>query len=210
MAQGKLGDAEPLFKDALAMYRRLAVTFSQDKTEGETLTLLARQPLTRDLYLSTARGHTADPAGVYAQVWADKGYIARVYERRLLQARAAASDPKAGQTLADLTDARRRRAELLLVSASKDPATLAQRQQDIVTYEVRIEEKTRELKVLLPASAARTSSPRQFPPSFRRLCRLMSRWWIFCASSTSSTTRTSPASPASPARPGRSVTWRSW
>ena len=150
--QGKLGDAEPLFKDALELYRRLAVAFAQDKTEGETLTLLAHQPLTRDAYLSTALGHETDPAGVYAQVWADKGYIARAYERRLLQARAVATDPKAAGMLADLTDARRRRAELLLAPATKDPATLAQRKQDIATYEACIEEKTRELKVLLPAS----------------------------------------------------------
>ena len=148
--QGKLGDAEPLYKDALEMYRRLAVAFAQDKTEGETLTLLTQQPLTRDGYLSTARG--AEHAGVYVQVWADKGYIARAYERRLLQARAAAADPKAAHTLKDLTEARRRRAELLLTPASKDPATLAQRKQDIATYEVLIEKKTRELKALLPAS----------------------------------------------------------
>jgi CHAT domain-containing protein len=150
-AQGRLGDAETLFKDALELYRRLAVAFAQDKTEGETLTLLAHQPLTRDAYLSAAWGHKTDPAGVYAQVWADKGYIARAYERRLLQARAVATDPKAARTLANLTDARRRRAELLLAPASKDPATLAQRKQDIATYEACIEEKTRELKVLLPA-----------------------------------------------------------
>ena len=134
------------------MYRRLAVAFAQDKTEGETLTLLARQPLTRDAYLSTARDHETNPTEVYTQVWADKGYVARAYERRLLQARALATDPKATQTLADLIDARRRRAELLLAPISKDPGTLAQRQQDITKYEVRIEEKTRELKALLPAS----------------------------------------------------------
>jgi CHAT domain-containing protein/Tfp pilus assembly protein PilF len=150
--QGKLDAAEPLFKDALEMYRRLAVAFAQDKTEGETLTLLTKQPLTRDAYLSTARGHGTNPAEVHAQLWADKGYIARAYERRLLQARAVATHPKAARTLADLTDARRRRAELLLAPAIKDPATLAKRKQDIAAYEGLIEKNTRELKLLLPAS----------------------------------------------------------
>ena len=149
MAQGKQGNAEPLFKDALEMYRRLAEAFAQDKTEGETLTLLAQQPLTLDAYLSTARED--DPAEVYSQVWAAKGSIARVYERRLSQARAAAADPMAARVLADLADTRRRHADLLLATASKDPATLAQRKQDIATYENRIEKMTRELKLLLPA-----------------------------------------------------------
>lgn len=150
LKQGKLPAAGSLAKDALEMNRRLAVAFAQDKTEGETLTLLAKQPLVRDGYLCTARG--ADPAFVYAQVWADKGYVARAYERRLLQARAVATDPKAAQTLADLTDARRRRAELLLAPATKDQATLDQRKQEIETYEDRIKDKTRELNALLPAS----------------------------------------------------------
>jgi CHAT domain-containing protein/tetratricopeptide (TPR) repeat protein len=148
--QGQQGNAELLFKEALEMYRRQAVAFSQVKIEGETLTLLTQQPLTRDGYLSTVQG--ADPAGAYAQVWADKGSIARAYERRQLQARAAAPDPKAAQVLGDLSDARRRRAELLLAPATTDPGTLAQRRLDITTYEERIEKNARDLKVLLPAS----------------------------------------------------------
>ena len=94
-AQGKLGDAESLYKGTLEVYRRLAVAFAQDKTEGETLTLLAQQPPARDAYLSTPRGHSANPAEVYAQVWADKGYNARAYERRLLQARRSPPTPRA-------------------------------------------------------------------------------------------------------------------
>ena len=205
--QGKLGDAESLYKDALGMYRRLAVAFAQDKTEGETLTLLARQPHARDSYLSLARDHGSEPAGVYAQLWADKGYVARAYERRLLRARAATTtDPAAVQALTDMTDARRRRAELLLAPVTNDPATLAQRQKDIRTYETRIEAKTRELKTLLPTSAP-TGSTRRGPLTCRRLCPPTTPLWTSSGSFTSSATRTSRAKPA---RPGRRVTWRSW
>jgi tetratricopeptide (TPR) repeat protein len=151
-AQGKRGAAELLSKDALEMFRRLAVAFARDRTEEETLTLLARQPLTRDAYLSTAQGHAVDSTATYSQVWADKGYIARAYERRLLQARARHTGPKAVRVLADLTDVRRRRDELLRAPAISDPTTLLHRKQDIATYEDRIEKMTRDLKVLLPAS----------------------------------------------------------
>jgi CHAT domain-containing protein/tetratricopeptide (TPR) repeat protein len=151
--QVRYGDAEPLFKDALAMYRRLAVDFAQDKTEGETLTLLARRPQTRDAFLSLAQDRAANAAGVYAEVWADKGYVARTYERRHWQARAAATDPRAATVLAELTDARRRRAELLLAPATADPATLKKREADIKAYSERVEDKARELKGLLPISA---------------------------------------------------------
>ncbi len=148
--QSKFADAEPLFIDALAMFRRLTTTFAQDKSEGETLTLLADQQLTRDGFLCNEQARKADPASVYLQLWAEKGYVSRAYERRQLQARAASSDPTAAKLLADLTDARLHRAELLLAPTPKDPAT---RNKDIKTYDQRIEARTRELKTRLPAIA---------------------------------------------------------
>src|SRR5262249_5241934 len=143
--------AEPLFKDALAMYRRLSTTFAREKTEGEALTLCAKLPLTRDLFLSNELAAQADPATVYPPLWFEKGALSRVYERRHLQARAAAADPKAGRLLAALADARRRRAELLLAPATRDPGTQAQRQREIKDHEDRIVELSRNLRPLVPA-----------------------------------------------------------
>ncbi len=152
-SQGKTADAEPLLTDALAVYRRLAAAYARDKTEGETLTLLADRPLTRDGYLSNALDGKADPAAVYPQLWADKGFVARAFERRQLQARVAAAEPAAAKLLADLTDARRRRAELLFAPATKDPATREQRDKEIKGYDERIEALTRDLTPRLPALA---------------------------------------------------------
>jgi CHAT domain-containing protein/tetratricopeptide (TPR) repeat protein len=151
-AQGKLIAAEQLYKDTLDMCRRLTISFARDKTEGDALTFLAQHPQARDGFLSCARDRASDPASAYAQVWADKGYIARVYERRQLEARAA-ENPATVKTLAELTAARRRRAELLLAPATIDSDTRDKRQQEIEAYEEVIEVRTRELGALLPASA---------------------------------------------------------
>jgi CHAT domain-containing protein len=53
--------------------------------------------------------------------------------------------------LSDLIAARRRRAELLLAPKPRDPATREKRDEEITTHDQLIEEKTRELKKLLPA-----------------------------------------------------------
>jgi CHAT domain-containing protein len=151
-SQGKSQLAEPLFKESLAMFRRLTLAYSQARTEGETLTLAAAQPLARDAFISSCRDRPVNAADVYAQVWADKGAVARAYERRLLQARAAATDPRAAQTLGALTDARRRRAELLLAESSNDPATSSRRDAEIARLDDLIAKQSRDLKEMLPAS----------------------------------------------------------
>src|SRR5262249_9640351 len=101
--QGKYADAEPLFREALTMYRGLGAAYAALRSEGDALTLAATYPLTRDGFLSNARALKADPTAVYAEVWASKAALARVYERRALAARAAASDPKAAALLDQLT-----------------------------------------------------------------------------------------------------------
>jgi len=151
--QGKLADAEPLFKDALAMSRRLTTEFAKQKAEGESLTLLASLPLYRDCFLSVARQRKSDPATVYPEVWASKGAVARVYEQRQQQARAAVSDPQAAMLLAELGDTRRRRAELILAPEVKDPATRQKREDDITAYEKRITEMDAAIRPILPTIA---------------------------------------------------------
>ncbi len=158
-AQGKLADAEATSRDALAMYRRMTVAYAKQKGEGETLTLIQAQPYTRDVYLSVARTRSADPAAAYDPataypiVWSAKGSVARVFEQRQLQARAAATDPALAATLARLADARRRRAELLLAPAAKDPGTLTQREAELKAYEDTIAALNSQLSSQLPAVA---------------------------------------------------------
>ena len=153
------------------MYRRLTIAFAQDKTEGETLTLLAQQPLTRDAFLSCGLRSQAAAANVYPELWAGKGHVARAYECRQLQSRAAATDSKAALLLADLIDARRRRTELLVAPAPKDPASHDQRDGEIKTYEARIAARTRDLKSLLAVPRPHQCSCRRtaLPPCSRCL-----------------------------------------
>jgi CHAT domain-containing protein/tetratricopeptide (TPR) repeat protein len=150
--QGRHSDAEGLYADALAMYRRLTIRFAKEKSEGDTLTLITSRPLTRDAYLSNELASEANAKTVYVQVWPEKGYIARVYERRQQQARAA-TEQNAAKMLTELVDVRRRRAELLLSPATKDPTTLKKRDEDIQNYESRITSLIKELDPLLPSIA---------------------------------------------------------
>jgi len=150
-AGGKLADAEPLFRDALRMYRALAGAYAAERSEGDALTLAASYPLARDGFLSTARARLADPKTVYPEVWASKANLARVYERRALAARAASADPRAAALLAQLTDRRRRRADLLLAPKPADPTSLKKRNDDLDAYSGQIEALDRALRPLLPA-----------------------------------------------------------
>jgi len=149
-AQNRLADAEPLVRQALAMSRRLTIAFANQKAIGEALTLIASQPVYRDHFLSIARARESDPRAIYTELWVDKGSISRVYESRFLQARAVDANFRTLNILADLIDARRRRAELLLAPVSKDPATQTKREGDIKLYEDRIEELNRVIGPLLP------------------------------------------------------------
>jgi CHAT domain-containing protein/tetratricopeptide (TPR) repeat protein len=151
--QGKYADAEPLLREALAVYRALGEACAGGGSEGDALTLASTYPLARDVFLSNARAMQAEPAGVYAEVWASKATLTRVYERRALAARAAATDPKAAALLDQLTRSRRRRADLLLAAKPTDPVTRKQRDEDLAGYARQIEALDRELRPLLPTVA---------------------------------------------------------
>jgi len=112
---GKNADAEPLYLDALAMTRGLVGGYAAQKSEGEALTLLATIPDRLSWSVSNSLTLKATPPTVYRKVWTSKALVTRAFEQRQLAARAA-TDPKATSILADLSTARRRRAELLLIS----------------------------------------------------------------------------------------------
>ena len=122
-SRGKHAEAEPLYRDALKMYRRIGVTYAVGKSEGEALTLLAALPLTRDGYLSAALALKADPSRTYAEAWASKGAVARVFEQRTLATRTASLKPRVAKLLVQTAGSRRRRAELILAPQPADPAS---------------------------------------------------------------------------------------
>jgi CHAT domain-containing protein/tetratricopeptide (TPR) repeat protein len=148
-ARGQYADAQPLCREALTMYRALGEAYAALRSEGDALTLAATYPRARDAFLLNARALQTEAGAVYAEVWASKAALARVYERRALAARAAASDPKAAALLDQLTNCRRRRADLLLAPA--DQTTREQRDADLDRYAKEIEELDRDLRPLLPA-----------------------------------------------------------
>jgi CHAT domain-containing protein/tetratricopeptide (TPR) repeat protein len=148
--RGKYEEADPLSREALEMSRALVGAYAAEKSEGEALTLLVTIPTSQNVFLSGARLRRADPAAAYREVWADKGAVARVFEQRQLAARAAA-DPKAVAIWADLSAARRRRADLLLAAAPADPRARKQRDDDLKELADTIARLDRDLRPLLPA-----------------------------------------------------------
>jgi CHAT domain-containing protein len=148
--QGKYADAEKPYREALGMYRALARDYAAVRPEGDALTLASSYPATRDNFLSNAWASRAAAATVYAEVWASKAALGRVYERRALVARAAATDPRAAALLDQFTDRRRRRADLLLAPKPSDPATAQQRDTDLAQFAKDIESLDRQLRPLLP------------------------------------------------------------
>jgi CHAT domain-containing protein len=149
-AQGKYAEAETLYCQALTMYRALGRGYAAVRSEGHSLTLAATYPSTRDGFLSNAWASKAVGATVYAEVWTSKAALSRFYEQRALAGRAAATDPRAAALLDQLTDRRRRRADLLLAPKPTDPATRKQRDDDLADYAKQIEALDRELRPLLP------------------------------------------------------------
>jgi CHAT domain-containing protein/tetratricopeptide (TPR) repeat protein len=155
--QGKLAEAASLLKDALDLYKRLAVAYAKQRSEGEALTFASAQPLAGDGYLSVARlrgnGGKYDPGSAYPAVWATKGMVARVFEQRQARARAAATDTALAKQLDELAGARRRRADLLLAPATKDPGTRKQREADLKALDATIAKLNESLVKALPTVA---------------------------------------------------------
>jgi CHAT domain-containing protein/Tfp pilus assembly protein PilF len=147
VARRQHSEAERLFRDALAMERRLNSIYASQKSEAETLTLIASTGQACDGLLSVARG---DPAGIYLEIQASKGLVFRVAQRRHLAARAATVDPTLAKRLAAQADARQRRAELLLAPRSQDAATRKKREEDIKSHEKTIADVDREIRLQLP------------------------------------------------------------
>jgi CHAT domain-containing protein/tetratricopeptide (TPR) repeat protein len=168
-ARGQSADAEPLYREALKMYRALGEADAAVRFEGDALTLTSTYPLVRENYLKNARALQADPAAVYAEVWASKAALTRVYERRALAARAAASDPKAAALLDQLTDRRRRRADLLLAPIPTDQATRTRRDDDLDRYAREIEELARNLSRLLPSAMRSDKLAKSTPTDLQKL-----------------------------------------
>jgi CHAT domain-containing protein len=150
-ALGRSAEAEPLLRDALRMYARLAAAAAAAGAEGDALTLAASFPLARDAFLTIARLNRAEAAAVYAEVWATKAAVARVAERRALAARAAATNPQAAAVLAELRDVRRRRERLLLAPRPDGPEARQARDAELATLARTITDKEASLRPLLPA-----------------------------------------------------------
>ena len=131
----------------------MMASFAGRKSEGEALTLVASLPLARDGYLSNALMNKSDSRAVYAEVWESKGAVARIYEQRQQAARAAVADPKAAKPLAELAEARRHRADLLLAPDGGDPSVRKKRDAALAECEARIGELDRALLPLLPSLA---------------------------------------------------------
>jgi CHAT domain-containing protein/tetratricopeptide (TPR) repeat protein len=145
--------AEKHSREALAMSRRLTLTFAKQKSVGESLTFIASQPYYRDGYLSITFQRKIDTAEVFAEVWASKGSLTRVYEQRQLQARAIATDSKAAKLLAELAYTRRRRADLILAPEVTNAAVHKMRQEDIQGLEMKIGKLEQSIRPLLPEVA---------------------------------------------------------
>jgi CHAT domain-containing protein/tetratricopeptide (TPR) repeat protein len=150
-AEGKSGEAEPLFREAIRIDRSYIVEFAEQASEGDALTLVASVGLARNGYFSAASSLKADPASVYSEAWSSKAIITQVVAWRQLAARAASSNPKAAAILSELTDLRRRRAELILAPTPADPVTRKQRDEDLRRMADSIAQLDHNLRPLLPA-----------------------------------------------------------
>jgi CHAT domain-containing protein/tetratricopeptide (TPR) repeat protein len=148
-AQGNYAEAAKLLKEALALDRALINEYAANKSFGEALNLLASWPATRDGYLSVSLV-SADVAPVYAEVWATKAALGRVFEQRHLAARAA-TDPKAAALLADLAATRRFRADLLFAPTIADPEVRKRRNVILEGLADKVARLERDLRPLLPA-----------------------------------------------------------
>jgi tetratricopeptide (TPR) repeat protein len=164
----KYQDAEPLFRQALRMQLALVRDYAMERSEGDSLTLVAKGAMGCSDFLSNAQAMKADRAGVYPEVMDSKGVIARVYEQRAMVARAA-SDPKSAGLLDKVIDRRRRRADLLLVPTPTDPMTRKQRDADLAQYAKEIEGLDRELRSALPAVDRSEKLAKATPPDLQKV-----------------------------------------
>ncbi len=148
--QRRYADAETLYRQALRMYGTLARDYATVHSEGNALTNASSNASVLDGFLSNAWLSKTVAATVYQEVWASKATLSRVYEQHALASRAAAADPRAAALLDQLTDRRRRRADLLAAPTTTELATGKERDTALARYASEIESLDRELRPLLP------------------------------------------------------------
>jgi CHAT domain-containing protein/Tfp pilus assembly protein PilF len=164
--RGEYARAEEALREALAIYQRQADRLAQSAPEAQALNLVASFPRTRDGYLSVTRRLKDHPAAdAYALVWQSKAALTRVYQRRHLALRAAASSEEVRSRWQALLDLRRRRAALLLAPAPADPTPRDRLLDDLGRQAARLE---RELLPLLPAVARAERLARSNPDDLRK------------------------------------------
>jgi CHAT domain-containing protein/tetratricopeptide (TPR) repeat protein len=149
-AQGKLADAVPFFQDALRMNRRLAVLYAEANSEGEALTFVGNQPRYLDGVVN-ARERSAGPGAVYDEVLRSKALLGQIHARRRQAARAGVSDNKTASLVSELTETRRRRAELILAPFTNNAGVRQKRVDDAAELGKRVGQIESELRPLLPA-----------------------------------------------------------
>jgi CHAT domain-containing protein len=128
--QGEYGKAMDYSQRALTMVEGLNDVFLASASEAEGLNYLAKIPLTRDSYLSTAR-HLSDTAeSSYSHVWRGKAALGKLLERR--QQALILADPKVRELGDKLATTRHALASLLLAPPGryKDHAERLQKLAD--------------------------------------------------------------------------------
>lgn len=95
---GEYGKADALYREALDMYRALLRHYADFAAEAEALNFAAKQPLTRDAFLSITRDRS-NPAAAYDDLWDSRALLTRLQQQRHRYL-AASRDP----ALRDLAD----------------------------------------------------------------------------------------------------------
>jgi CHAT domain-containing protein/tetratricopeptide (TPR) repeat protein len=167
--RGDAKNAEPCFRDALAMGRRMLEVQAALKSEGDALTFWSRLPPVRDGFLTLARAARLDPESVYAEIWMSKGILTRVYERRALAARAAALDPAAANLLQDRSKVRVRRAEILMEKMPANADERKARDLELKSLDDRAAELERMLRPLIPSISRSDKLDKAQPADLRAL-----------------------------------------
>jgi CHAT domain-containing protein len=157
VAAGQYAQAEPLCREALDMNQRLLREYAELAAEAECLNYAARQPPTRDAFLSVSRRLPGSPA--YDAVWNARAALTRLQERRhrdLLASRDTQTAELAQQLhvtrlilarrlLRPLADAERQRADVQKLTDTKED----------------LEKRIARTLQLAPASAPRAPSPQR-------------------------------------------------
>jgi len=151
-AQGEYAKAEPLLRDALAMYQAIFDRLADAASEAEALNFAAALPSPRDAFLSVTRHLPAQPA-VYDALWQARAAATRVVERRHLDLQAS-RDETCQKLFAELQSTRQRLAGRLLTPAA-DAAEHAKQLQRLTEAKEKLEKDlVRQLRASQPEHAS--------------------------------------------------------